>query len=86
MAPKERQAFDLVAYPVDKGKKHLWDDEAKMAYEIQTTARNDAVMTNSEKRGKGVPITWVACDKGVLKDIKQETGDKDYYMLVGVNE
>ncbi len=77
MAPKERQAFDLVAYPVDKGKKHLWDDKKRMGYEIQTTARKDAVMANAEKRDRGVPITWVACDENVLKNIKQETGDKD---------
>lgn len=86
VAPKERQAFDLIAYPVDKGKKQLWDDKAKMAYEIQTTARKDKVMANAEKRARGVPITWVACDANVLKNIKQETGNKDFYMMVSINE
>ncbi len=56
-----------------------------MGYEIQTNARKDAVMANA-KRDKGVPITWVACDENVLKNIKQETGDKDYYMMVSLNE
>ena len=39
-----------------------------------------------KRESKGVPITWVACDENVLKNIKQETGDKDYYMMVSLNE
>ncbi len=85
IAPREREAHDLIAYPVDKRKKYLWGDKAIRAYEIQTSARKDAIEANSEKKEKyGLPVTWVTYNKEIMESIKELTTDKDDYMLVKV--
>ena len=85
IAPREREAHDLIAYPVDRHKKYLWDDEDVRAYEIQTSARKDAIELNGAKKEKyGLPITWVTYDKDIMKDIKEITAGADSYMLVNV--
>lgn len=85
IAPREREAHDLIAWPVDKRKKYMWDDKARMAYEIQTTARKDKVLLNKAKESKyGLPITWVTYDKGIMDNIKELTANKDGYMLVSL--
>ena len=87
IAPRDREAHDLIAYPVDRHKKYLWDDEGVRAYEIQTSARKDAVSLNGEKSTKyNMPITWVTPDKGILDNIKELTGNKDSYMLVSLDD
>jgi hypothetical protein len=87
VAPREREAHDLIAYPVDKRKKYLWDDKARMAYEIQTSARKDAIEINGAKKEKyGLPLTWVTYDKDIMKDIKEITAGNDSYMLVDVKK
>ena len=87
IAPREREAHDLIAYPVDKRKKYLWDDKARRAYEIQTSARKDAIEANSAKKEKyGLPLTWITYDKEILKSIKEITANKDSYMLVDVKK
>ena len=81
------KAHDLIAYPVDKRKKYLWDDNNVKAYEIQTTARKDKVLLNKEKESKyGMPITWVTYDKGIMDNIKELTANKDEYMLVNIRD
>ena len=54
IAPKESDAPDLVAYPVANAikKKYMWADNDRMAYEIQTNAREDAILTNAKKKEK----------------------------------
>jgi hypothetical protein len=85
IAPREREAHDLIAYPVDKRKKYLWDDNSVKAYEIQTTGRKDKVLLNKAKESKyGMPITWVTYDKGIMDNIKELTANKDDYMLVSL--
>lgn len=81
--PKE--GFDLIAYPVDKKKKYLWDDANRRAYEIQTTARPENVAENRERGMKyRIPITWVCYDKRLLDEIRKLTDDKDGYLLIGL--
>lgn len=83
LAPRKREAFDLIAYPIDGKKKYLWDDKHRMAYEIQTTARKDAIEGNASKKAKyKMPITWVTYDKGILDNIKEVTMEEDSYMLI----
>ena len=87
VAPKESDAPDLVAYPVDKKakKKYMWDDANRVAYEIQTNAREDAILLNSRKKEKyKTPIMWVTYDKQIMEEIKKITEDKDKYLLITV--
>ncbi len=51
-----------------------------MGYEIQTSARKEAIEMNESKTG--LPITWVAENEEVIKNIKELTGQRDEYMLV----
>ncbi|MGC8679716.1 MAG: hypothetical protein ACP5RI_00790 [Candidatus Micrarchaeia archaeon] len=52
--PKEKDVPDLVVYLVDKKvkKKYLWADNERMAYGIQTSAREDAILANARKKEK----------------------------------
>ena len=87
VAPGASDSPDLVAYPVDKKakKKYMWDDANRMAYEIQTNAREDAILANAKKKEKyRVPITWVTYDEGILEEIKKITEGKDEYLLTKV--
>ena len=85
IAPSEREAPDLVAYPADKKKKYLWDDVNRRAYEIQTTARKDSIEANKNKNKKyKLPITWVTYDEGILDEIKKLTENKDEYLIIKV--
>jgi hypothetical protein len=87
VAPKEKDAPDLIAYPVDKEakKKYLWADSERMAYEIQTSAREDAILANAKKKERyKIPITWVSYDNGILNKIKEITLDADSYLLIRV--
>ena len=87
VAPKGSNAPDLVAYPVDKKakKKYMWDDANRVAYEIQTNAREDAILLNSRKKEKyKTPIMWVTYDKQIMEEIKKITEDKDKYLLITV--
>ena len=52
-------------------KKYMWDDMGVMTYEIQTSARKEAIEMNEAKTG--LTITWVAEDEEVLKNIKRLT-------------
>ena len=79
----EVAGIDLIAYPVDAKKKYLWADSQRRAYEIQTTARKENVLTNRAKGQRvGIPITWVSYDEKIVEEIKKLTEDKDEYMLV----
>ena len=85
MAPSEREAPDLIVYPLDLRKKYLWYDEGRRAYEIQTTARKDSIEANKNKNKKyKLPITWVTYDEGVLDEIKRLTENKDEYLIIKV--
>lgn len=87
IAPREREAHDLIAYPVDRHKKFLWDDKNVQAYEIQTTARKDKIELNAAKKVKyNWPLTWVTYDKSILDSIKELTSGKDNYMLVSLDD
>jgi hypothetical protein len=67
----------------DAKKKFLWDDKNRKAYEIQTTARNDSVLANWDKKEKyKVPITWVTYDPQIMDEIKKITENKDEYLLI----
>ena len=71
---------DLIAFQVSKAKRYLWDAADAMGYEIQTSARKDAIEMNDAKTG--LPITWVAEDATVLEEIKRLTGQRNEYMLL----
>ena len=71
---------DLISFPVSKAKRYLWDVAGAMGYEIQTSARKEAIEMNEAKTG--LPITWVAGDEEVLEGIKRLTNGKDRYMIV----
>ena len=51
-----------------------------MGYEIQTSARKEAIEMNEAKTG--LPITWVAEDEAILEEIKQLTGQRDSYLII----
>ncbi|EQD66029.1 ATPase [mine drainage metagenome] len=85
VAPKGSDAPDLIAYPVANAakKKYMWDDKNRRAYEIQTTAREDSIMANAEKKAKyNISITWVTYDEEILEEIKKFTENKDEYWIV----
>ena len=71
---------DLISFPVSKAKRYLGDVAGAMGYEIQTSARKEAIEMNEAKTG--LPITWVTGDGEVLEDIKRLTNGKDRYMIV----
>jgi hypothetical protein len=71
---------DLISFPVSKAKKYLWDTANAMGYEIQTSARKDAIEMNEAKTG--LPITWVAEDESVLEEIKRLTSQRDGYWFI----
>ena len=71
------------AYPIDAKKKFMWDDKNRRAYEIQTSARNDSLLGNADKKQKyNIPITWVTYDESILEEIKKITENKDEYLLI----
>ncbi|HUC38929.1 MAG TPA: ATP-binding protein [Candidatus Acidoferrum sp.] len=83
IAPKENNAFDLIAYSPDKKKKYLWDDKKARGYEIQTTARKDSIVANGVKKEKyGIPMTWVTYTNELLEEIKKLADNKDEYLLI----
>ena len=85
VAPKGSDAPDLIAYPVASAikKKYMWDDKNRKAYEIQTTAREDSVLSNVKKKEKyNVPITWVSYTESLIGEIKRITENKDEYLLI----
>jgi hypothetical protein len=85
VAPKGSDAPDLIAYPVARAikKKYMWDDKNRRAYEIQTNAREDAILANAKKKEKyNIPITWVTYDESIVKEIKKITKDKDIYLII----
>ena len=50
MIPEGTDVPDMVAYPMSNGdKKYLLNDKARIAYEIQTTARKDNILSNKNK-------------------------------------
>ena len=76
----EKHSPDLIAFPVSRAKSYLWDTASMMGYEVQTSARSDAIEMNEAKTG--MPITWVASNQVVLDSIKQLTNSKDRHWLV----
>ena len=85
VAPKGSDAPDLIAYPVASAikKKYMWDDKNRRAYEIQTNAREDAILANAKKKEKyNILITWVSYDREIIEDIKKVMGHTDSYLLV----
>jgi hypothetical protein len=87
VAPKESDAPDLVAYPVDKKakKKYMWDDKNRRAYEIQTNARKDSILANVKKKEKyNIYITGVTYSESILEEIKKITEGKDEYLVIRV--
>ena len=76
----EKHSTDLIAFPVSKTRRYLWDVAGAMGYEIQTSAKKEAIEMNEAKTG--LPITWVTGDGEVLEDIKRLTNGKDRYMIV----
>ncbi len=87
VAPKESNAPYLAVYPVDKKakKNYMWASSEKMTFEIQTSAREDAILSNAKKKERyKIPITWVSYDNGILSKIKEITLDADSYLLIRV--
>ena len=70
----------MISFPVSKTKRYLWDVAGAMSYEIQTSARKEAIEMNEAKTG--LPITWVAEDKEVLENIKRLTNQTGKYLLI----
>jgi hypothetical protein len=63
----------------------MWADNDRMAYEIQTNAREDAILTNAKKKEKyKILIMWISYDESILEDIKKSTENKDDYLLIKV--
>ena len=82
-APSEREAPDLIAYPVDEKKKYLWDDDNRRAYEIQTTARKENVMANKARNDKDkLKTTWITYDNEIMDEIRKLTDNKDEYLII----
>ena len=71
---------DLISFPVSKAKRYLWDVAGAIGYEIQTSARKEAIEMNEAKTG--LPITWVSSDQAVLESIEQLTNSNDRYRLI----
>ena len=87
VAPKGSDAPDLMAYPVASAikKKYMWDDKNRRAYEIQTNAREDAILANAKKKEKyNIHITWVTYGESILEEIKKITHYKDKYLVIRV--
>ncbi len=86
IAPKGHAVPDLIAYPMESGKrKYMWKDSAVRAYEIQTTARADNVMSNKSRNDKdGLNTVWVTYDGGIMAQIKKLTGGDDEYVIVNL--
>lgn len=85
IVPEEENAPDLMAYPVDKKKKYLWDDKNKRAYEIETTARADNIIKNMERNRRAeLLVTWINYDKDMLEEIKKITENRDGYLLIKI--
>ena len=87
VAPKGSNAPDLIAYPVASAikKKYMWDDKNRRAYEIQTPARKDSVLTNADKKQKyNILIIWVTHNEIILEEIKKINEKKDKYLLIKV--
>ena len=85
VAPKGSDAPDLIAYPVASAikKKYMWDDKNRRAYEIQTNAREDSILSNSKKKEKyEIPITWISYEESILEEIKKTGSNKDKYVLI----
>ena len=68
----------MISFPVSKTKRYLWDVAGAMSYEIQTSARKEAIEMNEAKTG--LPITRVTEDKAVLEEIKRLTAQRDGYI------
>ena len=71
---------DLISFSVSKAKRYFWDVTGAMGYEIQTSARKEAIEMNEAKTG--LPITWVARDEEVLENIKRLTNQMGKYLLI----
>ncbi len=80
IASSEKHSPDLIAFPVSKAKRYLWDKANAMGYEVQTSARSDAIEMNKAK--SSLPITWVANTEEVLEKIKALTYGRDSYLLL----
>ena len=52
---------DLIAFPVSKKKRCLWNTSSIMSYEIQTSASKGAIERNGTKTG--MEIKWVVSDQ-----------------------
>ncbi len=78
-----KHSFDLIAWPVYRKKRYLWDREEVRGYEIQTSARDDSISTNKEKAKEwGIPMVWVSDNEEVLGEIRKATGDSDEYVKI----
>lgn len=56
-----------------------------MAYEIQPSARKEAIIANAKKKEKyNIHITWVTYSESILEEIKKITGGKDEYLVIRV--
>ncbi|MGC8622198.1 MAG: hypothetical protein ACP5U0_09815 [Caldisphaera sp.] len=53
---------------MNKAKRYLWDKADAMGYEVQTSARSDAIEMNKAK--SSLPITLVADNEEAIKIIK----------------
>jgi hypothetical protein len=74
---------DLIAWPVHRRKRYLWDREGVKGYECQTSAREDSIRKNMGKSEKwGVAMVWVAGSKEVLDGVRDATKNIDEYMVV----
>ena len=66
--------------PISRIKRYLWDVAGAMGYEIQTSAKKEAIEMNEAKTG--LPITWIADNEQILKAIKQVTNGNDSYIFI----
>ena len=78
-----KHSFDLIAWPVYRKKRYLWDREEVRGYEVQTSAREDSISMNKEKAKEwGIPMVWVSDSTDVLDAIRKATNDSNEYMKI----
>ncbi len=84
VSPSEKHSFDLVAWPVDKKKRYLWNLRGAKGYEAQTSARRDSIEMNKGKAKLwSVPMVWVTENNTETATIiKNLTENNNQYLMV----
>ena len=76
-----KDAFDLIAYPVNPQKRFLWG--RPVMYEIQTDAKPDSIRAVEAKKRKYRVnrIVYVSNNEKVLEELKKDKSGNEYILL-----